>query len=310
MDINSTSQPVVFLFAGQGNPVIGMGADLWNINQTIRGIWDCASDISGMDIRRLCLKGPLNRLIQTTVQQIAVTAMNVTLYTLCKDKLGDTHVIGSCGHSVGEYSALYAAGALTLENLFRLIHLRSQVMDEVSKKNKGYMLAVKGVDHTALSQMITESDLPIDISCDNSRQQQVVGGSVAALNEFSRQLRAAGHEPVKLGVSGAWHTRLMAEGVPLMRKYLSDAEICPPQYDVVTNVTGSAENEPVKIKENLSLHLTHTVKWADSMSLFLAHKIPVLFIEISNKAYLGKVLKDFVNFNPEMTLHCRGLFSI
>lgn len=308
MDLNKTSQPVVFLFAGQGNPVIGMGADLWNINQTTCAIWDCASDISGMDIRRLCLKGPMNRLIQTTVQQIAVTAMNITLYTLCKDKLGDMRVTGSCGHSVGEYSALYAAGAVTLENLFRLIHLRSQVMDEVSKKYKGYMLAVKGIDNTALSQMINESELPIDISCDNSHRQQVVGGTIAALNEFSRQLRAAGHEPVTLGVSGAWHTRLMAEGVPLMRKYLSDAEICPPQHDVVMNVTGRAETEPVKIKENLSLHLTHTVKWADSMSLFLGNKKPTLFIEISNKAYLGKVLMDFVNFKPEMTLHCRGLF--
>lgn len=308
MDLNKTSQPVVFLFAGQGNPVIGMGADLWNINQTTCAIWDCASDISGMDIRRLCLKGPMNRLIQTTVQQIAVTAMNITLYTLCKDKLGDMRVTGSCGHSVGEYSALYAAGAVTLENLFRLIHLRSQVMDEVSKKYKGYMLAVKGIDNTALSQMINESELPIDISCDNSHRQQVVGGTIAALNEFSRQLRATGHEPVKLGVSGAWHTRLMAEGVPLMRKYLSDAEICPPQHDVVMNVTGRAETEPVKIKENLSLHLTHTVKWADSMSLFLGNKKPTLFIEISNKAYLGKVLMDFVNFKLEMTLHCRGLF--
>ncbi|MFE4108898.1 ACP S-malonyltransferase [Kosakonia sp. YIM B13611] len=310
MDISSTSQPVFFLFAGQGNPVIGMGADLWNINETTRAIWDCASDISGMDIRRLCLKGPMNRLIQTTVQQIAVTAMNVTLYTLCKDKFAETRVIGSCGHSVGEYSALYAAGSITLENLFRLIHFRSQVMDDVSKKYKGYMLAVKDIDHTALSQMIIESDLPIDISCDNSCRQQVVGGTIAALNEFSRQLRAAGHEPVKLGVSGAWHTRLMDEGVPVMRKYLSDAEICPPQHAVVMNVTGRAENEPVQIKENLSLHLTHTVKWADSMSLFLANKSPALFVEISNKAYLGKVLKDFVNFNPEMTLHCRGLFSI
>ncbi|MDN2484588.1 ACP S-malonyltransferase [Kosakonia sacchari] len=310
MDINSTSQPVVFLFAGQGNPVIGMGADLWNINQTTRAIWDCASDISGMDIRRLCLKGPMNRLIQTTVQQIAVTAMNATLYTLCKDKFDDTNVIGSCGHSVGEYSALYAAGAVTLENLFRLIQLRSHVMDEVSRKYKGNMLAVKDIDHTALSQMIIESDLPIDISCDNSCRQQVVGGTIAALNEFSRQLRADGHEIVKLGVSGAWHTRLMAEGVPFMRQYLSDFEFCPPQHDVVMNVTGKAENEPAQIKENLSLHLTHTVKWADSMSFFLTNNRPVLFVEISNKAYLGKVLKDFVNFNPEMILHCRGLFSI
>ncbi len=81
-----TEKAVVLLFAGQGNPAIGMGADLWDLTVATKHIWDCASDVSGIDIRRLCLKGPMNRLIQTTVQQLAVTAINVTLYTLCQQK--------------------------------------------------------------------------------------------------------------------------------------------------------------------------------------------------------------------------------
>ena len=203
--MNNASQPTVLLFAGQGNPVIGMGSDLWDLNASTKHIWDCASDISGLNLRRLCQKGPMNRLIQTTVQQLAVTAINVTLYTLCRERLENLTVVGSCGHSVGEYSALYAAGAISLETLFGMIHFRASLMHDESQRNKGAMLAVKGINREQLQTMITESGIALDISCDNTPRQQVIGGTQAALNEFATLLMAAGYEPVKLGVSGAWH---------------------------------------------------------------------------------------------------------
>lgn len=309
MNKNKEEQPVALLFAGQGNPVIGMGADLWDLNQATKRIWDCASDISGMDIRRLCLKGPMNRLIQTTVQQVAVTAINVTLFTLCREKLHSFEIVGSCGHSVGEYSALYAAGAISLETLFQMIHFRANVMNDLSHSNKGHMLAVKGIDHQRLQDLITYSGMAIDISCDNSRHQQVVGGESDALGAFSRVLLDAGYESVKLGVSGAWHTQLMADGVPLMRDYLASVDIDCPQHAVLMNVTGKAEQDPECIKENLSLHLTHTVKWTDSMDQFLINEPPVLFVEISNKAYLGQMLNDFIGFSPDKIAHCKTLLS-
>ncbi len=95
MTLDNPSQPVVLLFSGQGNPVIGMGSDLWDLNATTKQIWDCASDVSGLDLRRLCLKGPMNRLIQTTVQQLAVTAINVSLYSLCRERFPALRVVGA-----------------------------------------------------------------------------------------------------------------------------------------------------------------------------------------------------------------------
>ncbi|WLI78612.1 ACP S-malonyltransferase [Kosakonia sp. H02] len=305
MNMNNAEKPIALLFAGQGNPVIGMGADLWDLNQATKNIWDCASDITGMDIRRLCLKGPMNRLIRTTVQQVAVTAINVTLYTLCREKFEPGQIIGSCGHSVGEYSALYAAGAVSLETLFQLIHFRANVMHDISQINKGYMLAIKGIDHQSLRNLIACSGVAVDISCDNSRNQQVVGGASAELAEFSQVLLDAGFESVKLGVSGAWHTRLMAEGVSLMRDYLEGVDIHSPHHGVLMNVTGKAEHHIEQIKDNLALHLTHTVKWTDSMDQFLIHQPLVSFIEISNKAYLGQLLNDFTGFTPDMAMHCK-----
>lgn len=112
--MNNASQPTVLLFAGQGNPVIGMGSDLWDLNASTKHIWDCASDISGLNLRRLCQKGPMNRLIQTTVQQLAVTAINVTLYTLCRERLENLTVVGPAD------TALVNTVRSTLPELFLL----------------------------------------------------------------------------------------------------------------------------------------------------------------------------------------------
>lgn len=300
-------QPTVLIFAGQGNPVVGMGADLWDLNTTTREIWDCASDVTGLDLRRLCQKGPMNRLVKTTTQQAAVTAINVTLYSLYAEQFSDANVIGSCGHSVGEYSALYAAGALTLENVFKLILARSTIMDDLSNIHKGAMLAVRGADFQMVSQLINDSGSQVVVSCDNSPYQQVVGGTLPDLSEFTGRLMGAGLEAIKLGVSGPWHTPLMSEGVQPMRDALKTVEILRPNHPVMMNVTGREENNPEKIKENLSLHLTHRVQWTASMSAFLQHIPSARFVEISNKAYLGQLLNDFDGFSAEYYRHCRKL---
>ncbi|HBV6394436.1 TPA: ACP S-malonyltransferase [Klebsiella aerogenes] len=304
-----SEQPLVLIFAGQGNPVIGMGSDLWDLNATTRQIWDCASDVTGLDLRRLCLKGPMNRLVKTTTQQAAVTAINVTLYSLYAEQFSDAHIVGSCGHSVGEYSALYAAGALTLENVFKLISARSTIMDDLSHIRKGAMLAVRGADYQTISQLINDSASPVVVSCDNSPFQQVVGGTLPDLSEFAGVLMGAGLETVKLGVSGAWHTPLMAEGVQLMRDALEVVEMVRPNYPVLMNVTGREEGDPEIIKNNLSLHLTHTVQWTASMTAFLQHTPVVRFVEISNKAYLGQLLNDFDDFSAEYFIHCRKILG-
>ena len=166
-----------------------------------REIWDCASDVTGLDLRRLCQKGPMNRLVKTTTQQAAVTAINVTLYSLYAEQFSDANVIGSCGHSVGEYSALYAAGALTLENVFKLILARSTIMDDLSNIHKGAMLAVRGADFQMVSQLINDSGSQVVVSCDNSPYQQVVGGTLPDLSEFTGRLMGLA-EAIKLGVSG------------------------------------------------------------------------------------------------------------
>ncbi|MGP3590089.1 ACP S-malonyltransferase [Vagococcus sp. WN89Y] len=310
MNINGSQQPVAFLFAGQGNPLIGMGADLWDINPMTRQIWDCACDISGRDIRQLCLKGPMNRLIHTTIQQLAVTAINVTLFSLYRERFENLRVAAACGHSVGEYSALYAAGAISLEALFRLIHFRANLMNDLSRRYPGSMLVVNGIDYVGLHTLIDHSGVTLDICCDNSHKQQLVGGTMQALAEFTHVLISAGYSPAKCGVSGAWHTRLMQEGCAAMRDFLRGVDIFTPQCDVLMNVTGAAVKEVQFIKENLALHLTHTVRWTDSMEHLLTGSSPVRFLEMSHKPYLCQLLKDYSAFSPQNAVHSRTILSM
>lgn len=305
MNYEESTQPAVLLFSGQGNPLIGMGSDLWDADTFAKHIWDCASDISGKDLRRLCNKGPMNRLIQTPVQQMAVTAINVTLFSLWRKRFSHVPVLGSCGHSVGEYSALYAAGVFTLETLFRIIHFRAQTMDLLSKTHKGSMLALKGISNSSLSDYLIQSEAELDISCDNTPLQQVIGGSGQALNAFTPLLLARGINPVKLGVSGAWHTRLMQQGVQPMRDFLARQPVAVPQHRVIMNVTAKAEEAPETVRENLALHLTHTVKWTETLSAFLRLKSRPLFVEMSNKSYLAQLFSDFPAGSAVPVLHCR-----
>lgn len=304
MTLNNASQPVVLLFSGQGNPVIGMGSDLWDLNSTTKQIWDCASDISGLDLRRLCLKGPMNRLIQTTVQQLAVTAINVSLYTLCRERFPALRVTGACGHSVGN-TVRFTLRVRSRWRRFSAPSIFAPAPWMRSAKAEGRDDCAEGADFAALSNIITRYGFELDISCDNTPRQQVIGGTPAALSEFAKVLVDEGYEPIKLGVSGAWHTRLMEEGVQLMRDFLAGQPFTSPAYDVLMNVTGKIEIVPEAIKENLSLHLTHTVKWRESMTRFIEQPGSPLFLEMSNKPYLGQMLNDFVGFNAERVLHCR-----
>lgn len=297
-------QPVALIFAGQGNPMIGMGADLWNRNQQTRSIWDCASDVAGSDIRRACLKGPLNKLVQTPVQQLVVTAINLSFYTLLREK--GVNITASCGHSVGEYSALYAAQVITLETLFALIHFRATTMHALSKQQPGSMLAIKGLDYLTTRDLIREYGAELDISCDNSCRQQVVGGTTAALSVFARR---ASCETISLGVSGAWHTRLMQQGVQPMRDLLATMTVTPPRHRVWMNVSGQPEDQPEAIRENLALHLTHTVKWRDSLAQLLAAEAAPLLIDVSHKAWLLALLNDFPAFAPQRLVHCRKILA-
>ncbi|WP_061323882.1 ACP S-malonyltransferase [Serratia rubidaea] len=282
----------MMLFPGQGSPMVGMGGDVCDVSPGTRAVWDCASDISGIDVRKLCQKGPMMRLTKTLYQQLAVTTVNTAMLTLLRERQAPLES-GYAGHSAGEYSALYAAGVMDLETLFRAVSRRAAIMQQLAEQRKGAMYVVKPLEYAALRQLIDEMQLSdrLNVCCDNGRQQQVVGGDVAALKTLIGQLARQGVSTIKLAVNGAWHTPLMAEGVAQMREALAALPFSSPSCPVIMNRSGRAEYAIAQIKENLAHHLTDTVRWRDSMDLWSGMGYR-RFLEISNKKTLSHLLHE------------------
>lgn len=282
----------MMIFSGQGSPAIGMGSDVCDISPGTRAVWDCASDVSGLDMRKLCQKGPMTRLTKTLYQQLAVTTVNTAMLTSLRERepLLET---GYAGHSAGEYTALYAAGVMDLETLFRAIMLRATIMQNLAEQRKGAMYVVKPYSYDALCEQIDHLGLwdLLNVCCDNGRQQQVVGGEQTAVKALINQLARNGVTTIKLGVNGAWHTPLMADGVAQMRQALLSLPFSSPVCPVVMNSSGKAEYSVAQIKENLALHLIHTVRWRESMDQWaqMGHR---RYLEISNKKILSHLLAE------------------
>ena len=282
----------VLLFGGQGNPVLGMGSDTCDVTPATKAVWDCASDISGFDVRALCQKGPMTRLVKTRFQQVALTTVNVSLLTLLREQSPQTET-GYAGHSAGEYAALYAAGIIDMETLFYAINQRANIMQELAEQRKGAMYVVKSLSFTSLKALIKEMGLSeqLNVCCDNGHQQQVIGGDIAAVKTLIHHLAHQQITSIKLSVNGAWHSPLMEEGVDCMRAMLGRLQFTSPIHPVVMNSSGMAEHDIAQIKENLALHLTHTVRWRESMDLW-SHMGYRHFLEISGKKTLCHLLAD------------------
>ncbi|KEY57379.1 ACP S-malonyltransferase [Serratia sp. DD3] len=286
------AQGWMMIFPGQGSPVIGMGSDVCDISAGTRAVWDCASDVSGLDVRKLCQKGPMTRLTKTVYQQLAVTTVNTAMLTSLREREPVLET-GYAGHSAGEYTALYAAGVMDLETLFRAITLRASIMQNLAEQRKGAMYVVKPYSYKALCEHIDNLDLwdVLNVSCDNGRQQQVVGGELTAVKTLINHLTRSGVNTIKLGVNGAWHTPLMSEGVTQMREALASLPFSSPTRPVIMNYSAKVENDVAQIKENLALHLTHTVRWRESMDQW-AQMGYCRYLEISNKKTLSHLLAE------------------
>lgn len=293
--IGNTPSPAegwMMIFPGQGSPAIGMGRDVCDISPGTAAVWDCASDVSGVDVRKLCQQGPMTRLTKTLYQQLAVTTVNAAMLTALRERCSLLEA-GYAGHSAGEYSALYAAGVMSLETLFRAITLRATIMQDLAEQRKGAMYVVKPYGHDALRDQIDGMGLGdvLNVCCDNGHQQQVVGGELIAVKALVNHLARSGVNTRKLGVNGAWHTPLMADGVEQMRQALADLPFSSPSCPMIMNSSGKAEYSVAQIKENLALHLIHTVRWRESMDRW-AQMGYRRYLEIGNKKILSHLLTE------------------
>lgn len=257
----------VFMFPGQGSQFPGMAKELYESNPTAREMFDRANEILGFDITEIMFDGTAEDLKQTKVTQPAVFLHSVILAKCSPDFKPDM----VAGHSLGEFSALTAAGALDFEDGLRLVSIRAHAMQKACEANPGTMAAILALPAETIEAVCAEVDgivVPANYNCNG---QIVISGAVDAVAEASEKLKAAGAKrALILPVGGAFHSPLMQPAAEELAAGIESVEFKTPVCPVYQNVTALPTTDPAEIKKNLLAQLTAPVRWTQSVMNMVA----------------------------------------
>lgn len=284
---------VVFMFPGQGSQYVGMGRTLWEAHAGVKRLFEEASDHLGLDLKALCFEGPDSLLIQTDNVQPAITLVNLAWLEVLRDE-GITPA-AAVGHSLGEYAALCAAGVFTVEETLSLVAFRGRVMKEAADREAGGMIAVFGLDMAALTEVCQEVSATgsVEVANHNSPTQVTLTGEKAALKSAAELAKKKGAKlTIPLKVSGAWHSRFMAEARDRMRERLEEVTPRAPSIPVIANVTAKPyPADADTIRSLLTEQIVRPVLWYPSIAR-LRHDGFGLFVEAGPGKVLVGLMKD------------------
>ncbi len=261
-----------FVFPGQGSQAVGMGKPLAEAFAAARLVFEEVDDALGQKLSRLMFEGPDGDLVLTANAQPALMAVSVAVVRVLEQEFRlslpalASHV---AGHSLGEYSALAAAGALRLSDAARLLRLRGDAMQRAVPVGEGAMAALLGLDLPAAQDVAREAAQGDVCDCanDNAPGQVVVSGAKAAVERALEIAKAKGAKrALLLPVSAPFHCALMRPAADAMAEALGRAEIAPPRVPLVANVTASATSDPAAIRDLLVRQVTGMVRWRESVS--------------------------------------------
>ncbi len=277
-----------FVFPGQGSQFVGMGKDLYNDFPVCREVFDKANEILGYDLKSICFEGPEELLKQTENTQPALFVHSLAIFEMLKD----FNVDGVAGHSLGEYSALTAAGVFKFEDALRLVRLRGQLMQISGNINPGTMAAIVGLSIEKLNE-ICESLKEVGIvqpANFNSPGQIVISGEVNTVRKAVEIAKQNGAKLAKeLVVSGAFHSPLMNYAYERIADALNKVEMSEPKFPVYSNVTGDKFENVDQIRKLLIEQIINPVKWQQIIEKMIEHGIKT-FVEIG----AGKVLAGLI----------------
>ena len=260
-----------FVFPGQGAQFVGMGKDLYDNNPKAKELFEKANDILGYRITDIMFDGTDDELKQTKVTQPAVFLHSVIKAISLGDEFKPSMV---AGHSLGEFSALVAAGALNFEDGLRLVYARAMAMQKACEAAPSTMAAIVGLPDDKIEEICAEVSkegsvvVPANYNCPG---QLVISGNVEAINEACEKLKAAGAKralPLKVG--GAFHSPLMQPAKDELQAAIEKTDFSAPQYPVYQNVDGKPHTDPADIKANLIAQLTSSVRWTSCVQNMIA----------------------------------------
>ncbi len=275
-----------YIFPGQGAQFVGMGKDLYENSEVAKELFEKANEILGFRITDIMFDGTAEDLKQTKVTQPAVFLHSVIL----AKTLGDFTPDMVAGHSLGEFSALVANGALSFEDGLRLVSQRALAMQKACEKEPSTMAAVLGLEDQVVEQVCREIDGIVVAANYNCPGQLVISGSTGAVTLACERMKEAGAKrALMLPVGGAFHSPLMKPAEEELAAAIANTTFSQPICPVYQNVTTTAVNDPEEIKKNLIAQLTAPVKWTQSVQQMIKDGATE-FIEVGP----GKVLQGLV----------------
>ena len=260
-----------YIFSGQGAQTVGMGKDLYENSPAAKAVFDKADEILGWSVSDVCFNGPAEKLTETKYCQVAIYTTSMACLAYYREKNGGDpdEVVGCAGLSLGEYSALAAAGFFSFEDGLKLLEQRALFMDEACRATTGGMASILAGDPAVIAEVCAECG--IDVANLNCPGQIVISGEKEGVAKACAMLKEKGvKRALPLNVAGAFHSRLMASAGEKLRGPLAETPVAVPAIPVAQNFTGKFENDPAVMKENLAGQVAGSVRWEECVRAMIA----------------------------------------
>ena len=272
--LTPNAQRIAFLFPGQGSQKVGMGREYYENTAIGRELFDQADAILGFPLRQLCFEGPDERLASTDNTQPAIFTVSIIAWRLLEERGLRPDAVA--GHSLGEYSALVAAGVMSFEDGLRTVRRRGELMAAVGEQVAGTMAAILNLPAEAVAEVCAEAGSAgrVEVANYNSPEQTVISGEAPAVERAMELAKARGAKrALKLNVSAPFHSSLMAPLAEEMAAVLAAIPMQAPRVPVVANVTADYVRTPEEVREALVRQVAGSVRWTETIQRLAADGI-------------------------------------